>query len=212
MEHYKHHHSHTCDKHKKCCEKGERGPRGHRGEQGPPFAVDYVRATSDVSTNSRVAKTIDYYSSEGTLTSSLDNTTGIFTSPSDSLYLVTLNVTFQNFGGPGGGILVDSGNRSIKVDRFNYLIPEPAFIGQNISVVNPLDQSGEFYALFNTKLSASGVFPIPAGKKIHVVIYQDNPDERAITAFSELSIVKLKDLSDVALMTASLSGFKLQGI
>lgn len=195
MEHYKHHHSHICNKHKKCCK-----------------IVDYVRAISDVDTSSRVAKTINYYNSEGTLSSSLDNSTGIFTSPSDSLYLVTLNVTFQNFGGPGGGILVDSGNRSIKVDRFNYLKPEPAFIGQNVSVVNPVDQSGEFYDRFNTKLSASGVFHIPIDGQIYVVIYQDNPNERAIKAFSELSIVKLKDLSNIVLMTASLDGLQLQGI
>lgn len=142
-----HRHKHVCDKHKKqCC---KRGPRG------PPIVVDYIRAVSNVDTTSRVTKTIGYYNSEGDLAPFLDNTTGIFTSPTDSLYLMTLNVTFQNFGGPNGGILVDSGNRSIKIDRFQYLKPEPAFIGQNVSVVNPINQSGDFYRLFNTKLSAS---------------------------------------------------------
>lgn len=90
--------------------------------------------------------------------------------------------------------------------------PEPAFIGQNVSVVNPINQSGDFYALFNTKLSASGVFPIPAGGQIHVVLYQDNPDERNITAFTEWSIVKLENLSQLVALTIPTGNLQLKGI
>lgn len=60
--------------------------------------IDYVRALGNTDVSSRITKTASFYASEGYLAVYLNNTTGIFTSPVNALYLVTFNVTFQNFG------------------------------------------------------------------------------------------------------------------
>jgi len=61
-------------------------------------------------------------------------------------------------------------------------------------VVNTLNQTGLFYKEFNTKLSSSAVFLMIPNEKLKIVLYQDNPEEIDLLAYTELSIAKLENL------------------
>lgn len=61
-------------------------------------------------------------------------------------------------------------------------------------MVNTLNQTGLFYKEFNTKLSSSAVFLMIPNEKLKIVLYQDNPEEIDLLAYTELSIAKLENL------------------
>lgn len=175
---------------------GNVGQTGATGVTGPGGQVvtEYVTAVAaNAIVSGEEQRIINYFVLEGSLLASFNNLTGIFTSPTDALYLVTLNVTFRNV--VNDVILIDDGNRSITIDRSQGFPPFPPFIGQNVSVVNPPEPTGPFYDNFNTKLSASGVFRLREGEYISALAFQDNTNERNITAHTEFSIVLLRDFN-----------------
>ncbi|HSW76527.1 MAG TPA: hypothetical protein VLG50_05755 [Candidatus Saccharimonadales bacterium] len=186
------------------------GPIGPTGPTGLGGIVDEVRALAgNTIPDSTPSVITGYYTVQGNLSSSFNATTGIFTAPVKASYLVTLNVTWQDI--VDGVVLLDDGNRSARVNRSLFLNPEPAFIGQDVSVVLPQSPTGPFYATFNTKLSASGVFPLDVGNQIRVTVYQDNSNHRTITAFVEWSIVKIKNLGTLDPFLSNSSPFTLIG-
>ena len=175
---------------------GQTGFTGATGATGPGGQVvtEYVTAVAANAIGSgEEQRIINYFVLEGSLLASFNNITGIFTSPTDALYLVTLNVTFRDV--VNDVILVDDGNRSITIDRSQGFPPFPPFIGQTVSVVNPPEPTGPFYENFNTKLSASGVFRLREGEYISALAYQNNSAERNITAHTEFAIVLLRDFN-----------------
>lgn len=177
-----------------CCDCGKRGPIGPQGlpglpgPPGPSSTFDHVIATGTNLYNSRTIETVTYQKAIGPLDTTIELQTGIFTAPAGGLYLVTLNVTFKNNDQPV------IGNRSIQIVRDIFLHPGNFYIGQNVSVVNPINQTGPFYNEFNTKLSSSAVFLMIPNEKLKIVVYQDNPDELELSTYTELSIVKLENL------------------
>ena len=195
-------HDKNCESHnhhnQHCCiagPTGNIGPTGNVGPTGQASELPYVRAlrfVRDQNVPNRTPITITNYNAvEGDYASAFDLTTGIFTAPISGLWLAVCDLTFQDFtNGPDQLPVVSGGARS-----FRFVRPDnPAFIGSSLTINNPIDQTGSYYTLFNTKLSASGVFPIAAGDQISILAYQDNELENNITTNLDLSFIRLRDV------------------
>jgi len=123
--------------------------------------------------------------SQGSLAANFDNVTGVFTAPVTGVYLLTLNITYQN-----NPITINDGTRQMRFRR-RWLSTEPAFIGQSTWVTLPVSPTGPFYDAFDVMLSCSAAVPIPAGGQLDVLTYQDNSQGASIRAFTELDISQL---------------------
>jgi hypothetical protein len=149
--------------------------------------MEYFSSTANVEiTNQTIISVTGYTGTTGPLSFAFNETSGIFTSPSDNGYLSIINVNFRRPEGTGLG--VDDGLRQVSSLYQNGIVTN-INLGQSVWVVN--GPTGSLYEDFSVNSSAGGVIYLPTGFTSAVTLYQDNTNDNTITARVKFSIIKL---------------------
>jgi hypothetical protein len=127
-----------------------------------------------------------YSGTTGTLSSDFNETTGIFTSPTGGLFLVTLIGSFTNLNSE----IPDDGNRQIYVFT-------PAFntyeFGQSMWVKIPEGATGGIYSDLIVNNSAIGLVRLEQNESITVQLYQQNSRDSILSVDVYLSIIQISN-------------------